>query len=102
MSSLLQFNGAISSRGVRLEACIDGGDTYTCKKCNKQHDVVYGFWRKPCGQFGAWVQFRINGKIHAPDLSVPITVGFKSWHSLHKLPRDAKPLNMDEYNWCES
>jgi hypothetical protein len=45
---------------------------------------LYRIWRKPVGMFGPWVQFRWNGKLHAPDLSVPI--------AQINLPRDAEPL----------
>jgi hypothetical protein len=49
---------------------------------------LYRFYRRPAGMFGVWVVFRYNGKDNVPDLSVPI--------SLHKLPRDAKPLTDEE------
>jgi hypothetical protein len=45
---------------------------------------LWHFYRRPKGMFGCWVVFEYNGKDHAPDLSVPI--------SLFKMPRDAKKL----------
>lgn len=102
MSSLLQFGGQIDrKRGVGLLFCrerkvdVPCGDftyqrtvdaeTYTCAQCGKSHGVLYRAWRKPCGMLGCWVQFRYNGEIHVPDLSVPIGV--------QKLPRDAVRLS---------
>ena len=49
---------------------------------------LYRIWRRPVGMLGCWVQFRWNGKIHSPDLSVPIGVS--------ELPRDAESLTDDE------
>jgi hypothetical protein len=48
----------------------------------KSHPKLYIVWRRPVGMLGCWVQFRYNGAVHAPDLSVPIAVV--------ELPRDAK------------
>lgn len=112
MSSLLQFSGAVSRKGVQLEAYkveriytpyqftmdwerpkvtirrFSYDDVPTekeqCPQCGKEHEKLYGFWRKPVGMMGQWVVFRINGEEHVPDLSIPI--------QLHKMPKDAKPL----------
>jgi len=105
MSSLLQFNGAIDKRGVGLEFIkstkvenkvigFDRGtlETWTtehkdydekhlCTICGQLHPRMYVAFRKPCGMFGRWVQFRYNGEINVPDLSIPITVD--------KYPKDA-------------
>jgi hypothetical protein len=105
MSSLLQFNGTIDKRGVGLEFIkstvvknkvigFDRGtlETWTtedkdydekhlCTVCGQLHPRMYVAFRKPCGMFGCWVQFRYNGEVHVPDLSIPITV--------KEYPRDA-------------
>jgi len=105
MSSLLQFNGCIDKRGVGLEFIkstvvknkvigFDRGtlETWTtedkdydekhlCTVCGQLHPRMYVAFRKPCGMFGCWVQFRYNGEVHVPDLSIPITV--------KEYPRDA-------------
>lgn len=49
---------------------------------------LYRIWRTPVDMFGCWVRFKWDGKLHAPDLSVPISV--------YKLPEDAKPLTDEE------
>lgn len=49
---------------------------------------LYRIFRKPVGMWGCWVEFRYNGEIHVPDLSVPIRV--------EKLPRDAERLTDEE------
>jgi len=49
---------------------------------------LYRVFRKPVGMFGCWVEFRYNGEINVPDLSVPIRV--------EKLPRDAVALTDEE------
>lgn len=49
---------------------------------------LYRIFRKPVGMFGCWVEFRYNGEVHVPDLSVPIRV--------EKLPRDAVALTDEE------
>ena len=119
MSSLLQFSGNISKKGVQLQASLvkkvwttsrytlahDRSITITsfsysykdvetehCLTCNRDHAKLYGFWRKPLGMWGQWVVFRYNGEIHTPDLSIPL--------SLEVLPRDAKPISL-EYWHCE-
>jgi hypothetical protein len=98
MSSLLQFNGTVDKRGVGLEFIkstivkqrvfgFDRGtlETWTtedkdydekhlCTICGKLHPRMYVAFRKPCGMFGCWVQFRYNGEVEVPDLSIPITV----------------------------
>ncbi|DAC71678.1 MAG TPA: hypothetical protein DSN98_09195 [Thermoplasmata archaeon] len=105
MTSLLQFNGTIDKRGVGLEFIkstvvknkvigFDRGtlETWTtedkdydekhlCTVCGQLHPRMYVAFRKPCGMFGCWVQFRYNGEVHVPDLSIPITV--------KEYPRDA-------------
>lgn len=103
MSSLLQFNGQISQRGVHLEF-------YQTKESATEHyrgsaicgdntDVVFlpggkvlpRLWtaiRKPAGMFGCWVVFRLNGKERVPDLSCPF--------ALFQRPRDARPLPIAE------
>ena len=105
MTSLLQFNGTIDRRGVGLEFIkstvvknkvigFDRGtlETWTtedkdydekhlCTVCGQLHPRMYVAFRKPCGMFGCWVQFRYNGEVHVPDLSIPITV--------KEYPRDA-------------
>lgn len=110
MSSLLQFNGDTSTRGVSLEFyqttpnmedVAGHGPLFAnmptsgvpvelvpCNICGKAHERLYVAWRKPAGMFGCWVQFRINGKVEVPDLSVPIAT--------FRLPRDAKPLSDTE------
>lgn len=102
MSSLLQFSGKISSRGVHLQALKmpegypnnargymeESEHRYYCPDCHRWHDRIFTFARKPRGMFGCWIVFRWNGEDHVPDLSVPI--------SLDKLPRDARPLSLLE------
>jgi len=109
MSSLLQFNGTVSRRGVDLQLYhtapntddIAGlGSIYAdMPTAGHDTDVIYlpggkklnRIWtatRKPKGLFGCWVVFRINGKDAVPDLSCPIAT--------FKLPRDAKPMPIDE------
>jgi hypothetical protein len=98
MSSLLQFNGKIDKRGVGLEFIkstiirnrvfgFDRGtletwitddkdydEKHLCTVCGQLHPRIYVAFRKPCGMFGCWVQFRYNGEVNVPDLSIPITV----------------------------
>ena len=100
MSSLMQFDGLVGRRGVRLEFSKgvlpweEAGHRFVyrepvpCPTCGKDHAQLYVAWRKPCGMFGPWVQFRFNGEVHAPDLSIPIDV----W----KIPRDARPLSPED------
>ncbi len=57
------------------------GTKTTCAK-------LYRIWRKPAGMSGCWVQFRYNGEVHVPDLSVPI--------GTRTLPRDAEELTHQE------
>lgn len=54
----------------------------------KTRPKLYRVFRRPVGILGCWVQFRYNGEIHVPDLSVPVSV--------FKLPRDARPLSDEE------
>lgn len=95
MSSLLQHSGPIDKRGVGLtcylvtvDADLDGYEFETCLKCGKRHEKLYRFFRKPAGMLGQFVQFRINGAVKAPDLSIPMR--------LARRPRDAKPLTPEE------
>ena len=105
MSSLMQFNGTIDQRGVGLEFIKstivktipfgfdrvtletwttghkDYDEKHVCTVCGQLHPRMYVAFRKPCGMFGCWVQFRYNGEVNVPDLSVPITVD--------KYPKDA-------------
>lgn len=102
MSSLMQFNGKISQKGVRLEfvksyvqwdECHQfckpqEGESVPCSICGESHPQIYVAWRKPKGMFGHWVIFQYNGEKQVPDLSIPIEVD--------RLPRDAQPLSPDE------
>lgn len=118
MSSLLQFNGVFSDRGVGLEFyLIEKGpdwekyngpgahnpspesttfcvDAEPVRLANPKSGLIslvpqlYRVWRKPCGMWGNWVVFRYNGGEHLPDLSVPIGV--------FKLPRGAVKLTEEE------
>lgn len=93
MSSLLQHDG--ESRGNRVVLKMQLVDrvghqdvdreTYLCARCGKKHSVIYRVARRPLGMWGCWVQFRYNGEVHAPDLSVPI--------SINRLPRDAEKMD---------
>jgi hypothetical protein len=98
MSSLLQFNGTVDKRGVGLEfikstkvkqyfygldkqtleqwvsESKDYDEKHLCTICGQLHPRMYVAFRKPCGMFGCWVQFRYNGEVEVPDLSIPITV----------------------------
>lgn len=97
MSSLLQFDGEISEKGVRLEFVryrldIDKDikecylDPFVpCHICMKEHPQVGAAYRKPKGMLGQFVVFRYNGEDQVPDLSVPIDV--------EKWPKDTKMLN---------
>ena len=101
MSSLMQFGGETGRQGVRLEfvypmkilhapghAFFVCCDPVPCTTCGKVHGRIYRAWRKPVGMFGPWVQFRYNGDVHAPDLSIPIEV--------ERMPRDAEPVSDDD------
>jgi len=102
MSSLLQFTGLTGHRGVRLELVLMSPDLrypdnavlgnpvemLDCPTCGKQHEQIHFAWRKPVGMLGCWVQFRLNGFVVAPDLSLPIKV--------FKLPRDAQRASAEE------
>lgn len=98
MSSLLQFTGTIDQRGVVLEFIkattiknrvfgfdretletwssqdMDYDEKHLCTICGQLHPRIHVAFRKPCGMFGCWVQFRYNGEVNVPDLSIPITV----------------------------
>jgi hypothetical protein len=115
MSSLMQFNGSITHQGVGLQfilvekdepdwtrlcgpesyhpnpestAYTKDVDRYQCATCGRQHARIAVAYRKPVGMFGCWVQFRYNGSVHVPDLSIPIAV--------FKLPRDARGLSDED------
>lgn len=115
MSSLLQFSGDTSARGVGLQFVLvtkdeptwskycgpesynpspesttftKDVDTYACNTCGRTHARIHVAYRKPAGMWGCWVVFRYNGAEHVPDLSVPISV--------FRLPKDAKPLSDDD------
>ena len=117
MSSLLQFSGNTSKKGVQLQAylvkkiwkshqyvchftcpvairawsySLVEAETEHCPTCGQSHAKLYGFWRKPVGMWGCWVVFRYNGEEHVPDISIPL--------SLEKLPRDAKPLPIEYWH----
>ncbi len=101
MSSLLQFSGEVTRKGVHLRMyrtipsetpchknCPSSGEPaepVRCSRCGETHPRLYIAVRKPVGMFGCWVVFRLNGKEEVPDLSVPI--------AMFKLPRDAKPVS---------
>jgi hypothetical protein len=98
MSSLLQFNGMIDRRGVGLEfikattiknhvfgfdqetletwssQSIEDDEKHLCTICGGLHPRIHVAFRKPVGMCGCWVQFRYNGEVNVPDLSIPITV----------------------------
>lgn len=88
MSSLLQFHGSITRRGVGLEFYHVDHEEVACPLCGRSHPQLFIAYRKPRGTWGHWVVFMYNGEEHVPDLSVPIEVD--------KLPRDAKPVNFYE------
>lgn len=115
MSSLLQFNGEISRKGVGLQfytvvkdepnwtkyngpdaykpspdstTFTEPNDTFTCQVCGRKHPRVSVAFRKPVGMFGPWVVFRYNGGEQVPDLSIPIPV--------FQLPIGARTLSDEE------
>ena len=97
MSSLLQFNGDVSARGVGLQFVLREDDAawnappleeVLCTICGGWHERIHVAYRKPCGMFGPWVVFRYNGEKHVPDLSIPISVD--------RLPAGAEPLSDEE------
>ena len=102
MSSLLQFQGSVTRKGVELEMyrtienprysgsaiCGDVAELAPCVQCGKTHARLYKVTRKPRGMFGCWVVFRWNNEEHVPDLSCPIAV--------FALPKDAKPVSDEE------
>lgn len=93
MSSLLQFNGDVSHKGVGLQfvkvkkdqGFTEDADVYLCPHCGKEHGRIAVAYRKPAGTLGPWVVFRYNGQEHVPDLSIPISV--------EELPRGAVTLS---------
>ena len=96
MSSLLQFRGDISRRGVGLQFYLTTTGECTgrdvepvwCAQCGREHPQVYVAFRKPAGMFGCWVVFRFLGAEHVPDLSLPIPVP--------RVPRGARRLDAGE------
>ncbi len=84
MSSLLQFSGDVSEKGIGLQFYLVHPGvpwynsvpvvTYQCDRCKERHDRIYVAYRKPVDMVGCWVRFRINGKLLAPDLSCPIAI----------------------------
>jgi len=97
MSSLMQFRGDVSNRGVGLQFILRAKDAawndpplepVWCWVCEKYHEQIYVAYRKPCGMMGPWVVFRYNGEKHVPDLSIPI--------STEILPRGARALSYRE------
>jgi len=114
MSSLMQFRGTCSRRGVDLQFTLcrevaktvgnpdlpvghpergytyptkEDLDTFTDPATGRQLPHIYIATRKPVGMLGCWVQFRYNGAVHAPDLSIPIRVT--------KIPRGARRLSVE-------
>lgn len=99
MSSLMQHDGEYAGNRVVLKACrvthenkyglADAWEQYreTCPVCGKCHAVIYTFARRPVGMWGCWAEFRINGEVQVPDLSIPM--------DLVRLPRDAEPMTFD-------
>ncbi len=102
MSSLLQFAGEVTKKGVVLEMyrtienprysgsaiCGDEAELVPCGQCGKAHARLYKVIRKPKGMFGCWVVFHWNNADHVPDLSCPIAT--------FQLPKDAKPVSDEE------
>lgn len=98
MTSLLQFRGDYDQKGrVGLQFVLRADDAgpfdpplepVGCPVCGKEHERIHVAFRRPAGMFGPWVQFRYNGEIHVPDLSIPISVS--------RLPKDAVALDDDE------
>ena len=97
MSSLLQHDGetGLTSRGsvgvtIKLyttsdgTACGEETDTFLCGTCGRRHARLAKINRRPVGMFGCWVEFRINGRVHVPDMSLP--------YHVVKLPRDARRM----------
>lgn len=111
MSSLLQHHGGRSADGRKVELLLcpvvkgpdweryNGpgahnpspesttfcGDAERFTLDGKTYARLYRVYRRPVDMLGHWVRFRLNGALHAPDLSIP-------W-SVLKLPRDARPLS---------
>ena len=106
MSSLMQFNGdmrknpktgygEVGLEFVRyvLDLSKSINDSYLdpkipCTICGKEHPQIGIAYRRPRGMLGCWVQFQYLGKLHAPDLSVPIDV--PEW------PKGTRLLNQQE------
>lgn len=93
----MQFRGSVDGKGrVGLQFVLRADDAewnappaepVDCQVCGKTHERIHIAYRRPAGMFGPWVQFRYNGEIHVPDLSIPISVS--------RLPKDAVAL--DDY-----
>lgn len=105
MSSLLQFNGNVSRKGVELQFYLvdkvqlapnsfpdlmknQDREPILCEKCGNVHPQLYVAWRKPAGMFGHQVVFRYLGEEHVPDLSIPIDVP--------EIPKGARKLTSAE------
>lgn len=91
MTSLMQFNGDVSARGVGLQFVLREDDAawnappveeVLCSICGSYHERIWVAYRNP------WVVFRYNGEKHVPDLSIPI--------SISRIPRGAQPLSDEE------
>jgi hypothetical protein len=57
---------------------------YYCTTCGKSHDKVWAVQRRPAGQMGHFMIFRINGAEHSWDASLP--------QAFPELPWDAVEL----------
>ncbi len=101
MSSLMQFNGSITRKGVFLQcyqttpnpdpilaSLESSGDNTDCLYMpgGKVLPRLWVFPRKPKGMCGCWVVFQFNGSEHVPDLSCPM--------ALFQRPRDARPMTI--------
>ena len=97
MSSLLQFHGNTSRRGVGLQFVLRADDAawndppaepFTCLVCGREHERIHVAYRVPRGTWGPWVVFAYNGSEHVPDLSIPISVP--------RIPRGAVALTDEQ------
>ena len=69
----LEFGRYVQDLGKKIEDCyLD--EKIKCLICGEWHPQLGVAWRRPQGMFGCWVQFAYLGELHAPDLSVPISV----------------------------
>ena len=93
MSSLLQHHGTVRGGKVELLCYLCtktkyGSLTVPVEEDRKGRPILYRFWRKPAGSWGAWAVFRYFGEKQVPDLSVPIRV--------EELPKGAERLTEAE------